>query len=293
MEKKTNRALAATAFALAIGASCAIARADGPTPFSRITIVEDDASAWGPPIWSLSLEPSGKFRLIEGADVVTEGQATPAEVSVLSSAVAAAGVDSLPPFVTPSSVGGATRVKLQVDAGGRSTSFGGYVDRYGAFTARVKPLVDALVALEERTRLRTIHGTIVDAGGVYTDAKIDDGTTTYSIDLHETSFLWLLRNVGAGKKVAIHGLVQAKTSLAPLWLEATTRTTATIYPFDPPRRHWAPAMGLVFAGTKVHVMGMKNTLPQIELPASALLYTNGAVRVTRAYIAFGDLSFDQ
>jgi hypothetical protein len=128
---------------------------------------------------TISLKADGTVRVTvkkvgQPSPAPIDGNATPDELAAVRQAFASANVATLPPFVPDNRMlMGNTSVELDSTVGNTSYTFRASIDFYGAVTARVKPLVDALSALETRLQNgttppavnRRVIGIVVEQGG--------------------------------------------------------------------------------------------------------------------------------
>lgn len=150
MRRTFIAALAGAALAVVTGAG---AFAKDASSWTKLTLELRNTTAT--PERKLTVHPDGSATLqmksITGKSQTVHGHATSSELSAVNHAFAKAHVDSLPAFVPDNRMlMGNTTVELDSYVGSSKHAFSASIDYYGGVTARVKPLVDALVAIEGR-----------------------------------------------------------------------------------------------------------------------------------------------
>jgi hypothetical protein len=169
---------------------------------------------------------------------------------------------------------GATVVKLGVQADGKSTSTTALLDHYkdstGDYTARVKPLVDALAAIQDRWVMQsfdeTVSGKVVRAGS-------DVGVALSSgprLRVANEPFRSMLKKA-AGKKVIAYG--KAKLAPASTWKgDIEVEWVIGIVTEDVAFEAETPAPGApdsVAKGTVVTVYGQEGGRCLVVLPSGS------------------------
>lgn len=213
-----------------------------------------------------------------GSDATFTGQATPAELATVDTAVTGADPKTLPTFIVPSAPASPLAPSLVIDTTITATDYVTTLQAerdYGGYAPRLQPLVDAVNAIRNRVVLVTQPTAVTGTAG-FTPNGVSVGNYTVDAPISLT----LVIASAFGRQVTVHGNVTGNT-IAVSSVDATAKATFSLRSSPSPD---ASSIATVEQGDTFHVTGSSGWYLHVETASGVTGW---------AFVGFAVVGFQQ